>query len=475
MKKTKKIFALLLALVMTLTMSVATFAANGTNSDNGTITINDAVPGQEYSIYQILVLESYDTDAGAYSYKAADGWNTFLSAQNTYVNVDSQGYVTWVGATDDATVAAFAKVALAYAEENNISAADTQTAPEATGGETYSTVNFTGLNLGWYLVDTSVGALCSLDTTKPDATIDEKNEVPTVEKEVVDEDGNDPSVGEDVNFKITITAQPGAESYVLHDQMSDGLELVANSVAVSVGGSELGSENNYEVNYNPTDGCDFEITFTQSYLDTISEATDIVIEYSATITEDAVIGTDPVTNKAILDYGDENEVESETTKTYVYYFDLVKTNTDNKLINGAEFKLYESEDGVTPINFVFQDGAYRVATSEDETTTDTIIVSDGMVRIIGLGAGEYYLEETKAPDGYNKLNSRVRVTVNANNAATINDGTYESGGVEVENRAGSLLPSTGGMGTTVIYILGAALVLGAGIVLVVRRRMSSDR
>ena len=187
MKRTKKLLALLLALVMAMAMNISAFAASGTNDNNGTITINDAVSGQTYSVYQILVLESYNTESNAYSYKAVDGWSNFLSSQSDVINVDENGYVTWTDEfADDATYAAFAKAALEYAKQTSIEPNQSKIAGEPDEGEEYSTVEFTGLNLGWYLVDTSLGALCSLNTTTPDATIEEKNEAPTIDKEVVE-------------------------------------------------------------------------------------------------------------------------------------------------------------------------------------------------------------------------------------------------------------------------------------------------
>ena len=484
MKRTKKLLALLLALVMAMAMNISAFAASGTNDNNGTITINDAVSGQTYSVYQILVLESYNTESNAYSYKAVDGWSNFLSSQSDVINVDENGYVTWTDeSADDATYAAFAKAALEYAKQTSIEPNQSKIAGEPDEGEEYSTVEFTGLNLGWYLVDTSLGALCSLNTTTPDATIEEKNEAPTIDKEVVEvgEGKNEPSVGDSVNFQITVTAQKGAQNYVVHDTMSNGLTFNSNSVEIKANGQTLnGNGANFNLITDTDDDCTFEIQFTQSYLDTISKATTIVITYSAMINENAVIGEDPETNSAILDYGDGSNTKIDTdTQTYVYCFDLVKTNAQHVLINGAEFALYESEEDENPIAFVNSNGTYRVATTNDNNTTTTIKVTNGQVRITGLGAGTYYLKETKAPDGYNKLTDRIKVTVDGNNKAVVttnNDGTitYENGGIEVVNNSGSLLPSTGGMGTTVIYIAGAALVIVAGVTLVVRRRMRAE-
>ena len=229
MKLFKKLAGMLLAMIMVLSMSTVAFAAHGTNDNSGSITINDAVEGHTYNAYQVLVLESYNTEAKAYSYKANAAWEGWLEEQTQYVSIDAQGYVTWVGGTDAANVAAFAKAALAHAKEASI-------APDVTKTADSTTVAFTGLNLGYYLVDTTLGTLCSLDTTEPDVTMQEKNEVPSQTKEVQEDsdnswgDENTAEIGDTVNYRTTIKAKPGAQGYVLHDVMSAGLTLDPDSI-----------------------------------------------------------------------------------------------------------------------------------------------------------------------------------------------------------------------------------------------------
>ena len=213
MKYVRKSLALLLALILVLALGGTAFA----EGETGSITINDAVVGQTYTIYQILDLESYShttdekgniTATGAYAYKANSAWETWLRTQTTYVSFDAQGYVTWV---ENADAAAFAKAAQKYAKDNSIANQGSVTA-------TTATVSFTGLDLGYYLVDTTLGTLCSLDTTNPTVVMEEKNEVPTNVK-TVEEDStnvygekNDADIGQTVNFKSVITAQAGAEN-----------------------------------------------------------------------------------------------------------------------------------------------------------------------------------------------------------------------------------------------------------------------
>ena len=144
----KKIISVLLALVMTLALSVSALAvAQEGTLTGGSITINDAVPGQTYSVYQILYLESYNAGSNAYSYKANSEWEAWLKTQTEYIKIDNQGYVTWVGDQTAERAQAFAK--LAQKELANKNAAATATAPAAATGATYSTVSYAKLKQGY--------------------------------------------------------------------------------------------------------------------------------------------------------------------------------------------------------------------------------------------------------------------------------------------------------------------------------------
>lgn len=470
MKRTKRIASVLLALVMALSLITTAFAAGET----GSITIDNAVVGQTYTIYQILDLESYDAKAGAYAYKATTAWNAFINSdaiKGTYVNVDAQGYVTWV---EKADVAAFAKLAQKYAADKHITNQGTKKADS-------TKVEFIGLDLGYYLVDSTLGTICSLDTTNPSVTIKEKNAQPTVDKQVQENsnsqwgESNDANIGDTVNFKTVISAKKGAQGYVLHDKMSEGLTLVPGSVKVR----GLTEGKDYTVaTENLKDGCTFEITFKQTYLDTITEDTSIVVTYSATLNDKAVIYPGPNTNETKLVYGEGSETTWDETKTFTYQFDLVKTKTDKTVLDGAEFKLYDAKTEGNEIALIDEgNGVYRVATAAEKAAEGFVsaTIKAGKVTIKGLDSGTYYLEETKAPAGYNVLAERVEVKIDhANLTATVKGGTYVSGGVQVINQTGAELPSTGGIGTTIFYVVGGLLVVAAGVLLVTRKRMSKS-
>ena len=494
MKQLKKSVSFLLTLIMTFTLSITAFAAAEGKLDGGSITINDAVPGGIYKIYQLLYLESYDPDGGtdgkgAYAYKANSSWESWLKEQTQYVKIDSQGYVTWV---DGAIAADFAKAALAYAESQGISADGQETAPAAASGNTYSTVTFNSLKLGYYLADTSVGTLCSLNTTNPNAVIEEKNDVPTIEKEVQEDstgtwgEENTAQIGDTIAFKTVITAQPGAEEYILHDEMSDGLTLDPDSIEAEADGISLTADDEFTVVISGLgDNCDFHVIFDQDYLDTINAETIITVTYNAVLNGDAEISADPNTNKTKLNYGEDSRLETtwDETKTYSFYFDIVKTKTDNKLLDGAKFELYDAKEGGNKILLVKDSGGtYRVATKEEQEASGfvsaEIEAANGRAAVKGLDADTtYWLEETQAPAGYNVLEERVKVAIEGENLSTTLTGdtwTDGDGGIHIVNETGALLPTTGGMGTTLFYVGGGALMAGAAVIFAIKKHKENE-
>ena len=485
MKLIKKIAAIMFAFMMVVSMST-NVSAEGTN--NGTITINNAVDEQTYTIYKLLDLESYTpdpgTDDGIYSYKPNKLWKKFIetavdSASTNYFKINENGYATWNGDTTDSRKAEFAQKALAYAKDaaNGIT---NNGSTKATG----TTVSFSGLSLGYYLVDSSVGTLCSLDTTKPAATIREKNGVPSVDKiitsgGVVSADGksNSANIGDTVYFKTTITAQPGAQNYVLHDKMTDGLTF-NNKVEVKKGESTVESSK-YTLNTTGlTDGCAFEIEFKTDFCDTLNANDTITVTYSAVLNEKAEIGNvDKNKNETWLKYGDSQNTQHKTTKTKTFEMNVFKFYKDKKNsdketgLADAVFTL--KKDGETnTINFVREKkdetngDVYRVANTGDANITTN---KSGKFTIKGLSAGTYKLEETKQPAGYNKLKNPVTVVIDNDGNVTVDGANADP--VKVLNNTGSILPSTGGAGTTMIYLVGAVLVLGSGVVLVTKRRV----
>ncbi len=476
MSNTRKLVSLLLAVVLTLGLAALGYA----EGDNGSITINDAVVGQTYTIYQILDLESYNASANAYAYKATTAWNTFINSgdiKGTYVEVDAQGYVTWKKGAD---AAAFAKAAQKYAKDNSIANQGTVTA-------TTTTVSFTGLDLGYYLVDTTLGTLCSLDTTNPNVVMVEKNEVPTNVK-TVEEDStgnygekNDADIGQTVNFKSTITAQAGAENYVFHDTMSAGLTytgvtgITLNDVAVDT--------NSYTVvTTGLTDGCTFEVRFMQAFCDTLKANDQIVISYTATLNENAVIAGAGNPNTSKVSYGDSSNTKTtpdSQTKTYTWDVDVLKyaNGDETKVLKDAKFVLLNSAKSkvATIVSGKITGWVDIPAAGEGGSITwpeNTVLTTDakGKIEIDGLDADTYYLREVEAPAGYNKLADDVSITITGATTNEQNELTYTTVVAKVNNQSGTELPSTGGIGTTIFYVLGGVLAVGAVALLIAKRR-----
>ena len=468
MKKTfKKLFAALLAAALVLAMAVPAFAE--TNAPKGSITIDGTVSGETYTIYRMFKLDSYNAESKTYSYTVESAWENFFKtgAGKDYIDL-TNGHPTWkagVDSTDDSdTVAALAKAALTWAKVKGI----TGTAETATG----DTVTFFNLDLGYYLVDSSLGALCGLNTTTPNVTIKEKNGQPTIEKEVKNGDAwgttNDAKIGDTVEFKITIHVEAGAQSYKVTDTMEKGLSFISGSVKID---NETLNDNNATLTLKQNDGDPtFTLAFADSYVAN-KVGQDIVVTYTATLNENAVVAGNK--NSATLHYSNKQTVNKETT-TYTYEFDLLKVDgADHKLLNGAEFKLYDAENGGSVIKVVPVAGGYRVANGDETGAVDTIKV-DGKVHISGLDKTTYWLEETKAPDGYNKLTERKPVNLtNGSNNTTLTSDTWSEAdhGVAVENNAGAILPGTGGMGTTLFYVIGGGLMVAAVVLLVTKKRM----
>ena len=470
MKKTfKKLFAVLLAAALVLAMAVPAFAE--TNAPKGSITISKTVKDETYTIYRMFKLDSYNAESKTYSYTVESAWENFFQtgAGKDYITL-TNGHPTW---TEGADAAAFAKAALAWAKTNNIGHTDQTSA-------TSTNVTFSNLKLGYYLVDSSLGALCGLNTTNPDATIKEKNEKPEIKKEVQTSTGdwgdkNNAKIGDTVEYKVEIKVADGAQTYTVTDTMSKGLTFNSVSLKVAANGTTAAAS---DYTLTPTEN-GFTLVLPESYVSTLTKGTTIMVTYNATLNKDAVIDGDGNTNEVKLGYGNhQNTVPSKVT-TKSYQFDLVKVDgTTNKLLDGAEFKLYETKTSDTALRFVKNaDGSYRVAlnTENGENVTDTIVVN-GKVHISGLDKVNYWLDETRAPDGYNKLTERQEVKLSEGSQnATLETGATTwaegNGGVVVKNNAGTVLPSTGGMGTTLFYVIGGGLMMAAVVLLVTKKRM----
>lgn len=513
MKKTiQKLMAALLAVAMLCAMAIPAFATDGdataaAATGTGSITIENAVTNQTYKIYRILNLE-YHADTNSYRYTANGAWEDFILRENNNFKLDKEtGAVTWINTNPENNGTAIQQIANSagkYAEytPNNV---QEDGSAKANG----ITLTFSNLPLGWYLVvsdlvDLDKGALCSIGTTDPNAVIREKNSKPTIEKEVYEGDtlgySNDAGIGDTVKFQTRIHVTDGnPTNYVLHDTMAKGLDFNEKSVTVllmrdpKTGGSNYSGNltpgTDYELVTSTSDTCTFEIKF----LKPLKPYDYIQVDYSATVTSDAVIGTTGNDNKAVLTYGNNSTTtESSTTKTYVWEMGVRKFanlggDDTNHALADAEFQLYK-KDGDTQKYAKFVEtsttSVYKL-TGWTNNATEAIKVktpANGNITFEGLDAGTYYLEETKAPTGYNKLTAPITVVISstlpptggtASYTVTADGATTTDYTVRVENKAGTELPSTGGIGTTIFYVVGGGLMVAAIVLLVTKKRMEN--
>lgn len=515
MKLMKRILAIVCTFVMIISMATGVNAVNDTSTTataaqtKGSITITNAKAGEEYKVYKILSLESYDPSIGAYSYvknPAGDKWNAFVNDATDYLDINNDNYVTFKSdKSNEAGAREFALKAMDYAKANQIEATDSKTASE--GKDTDITVQFNDLPLGYYLVSTSVGTACSIDTTHPNLSVRDKHDAPTINKEIVRGDGlsgtitdngkkNSVNIGDVVAFKVTINVKPYAKNYVLHDLMDEHLQLLQVAYVRDNENHEFRQGEDFIVKPDklinptkPTDKCTFELSFTEQFYKTYREDIDnkklttITIQYVAQVKDDAPINI-PMPNKAHLTYGEHSTTDESVTNTYTWGIPVYKY-TENagkkEALAGAKFILSTEEipTETNALKFSRKETDYRYNSISGIIQLES--PKNGMINIQGLKSGTYYLKETKAPDGYNVLKTPIKIVVEGDETTGQRVIKVDKNGiatvverVEVQNNKGSILPSTGGMGTTLIYVVGSILVLASGIVLFSKRKEGTN-
>ncbi len=476
----KKLFAVLLSIALVLSMGVVAFAA-----DNGTITITNAIDGSKYDVYKMLDFEAASADGKTGVYTIEDGWANFFASEpatNYFTVADNNGKVT-VALKDgvDEVDQTLAKAAIAYAEANGIAATKTATAAG-------TTVEFTGLELGYYAIDTSLGTLCALTNTNSDFTAAEKNEKPDIDKEVQEDKDNswgkvnDADIDQKVNYKSTIVVGVGATNYVMHDTMEEGLTFDPDSVVVTLEDGTV--VDYYELVVNPDDGHTFDVEFENAFIEGLAKGTKIIVTYSATLNEKAKIAVDGNDNTVYLSYGEDStwETEEHKTTTYTWKLDVLKYTVDGEKkveLAGAKFQLLASNGAAIKFTKVADtDDVPTYMVDVNGTVTEIETDATGKFYIVGLDEGAYKLEETAAPEGYNKLANPIDVTITSEHNDADLEATYEVNDeapatIEVENKTGGLLPETGGIGTTIFTVVGIVLMVAAAIILITKKRMNA--
>lgn len=491
MKKMKRLAAFLLAMVMVLAMSMPAMAA--------TININSGVDKQEYKAYKIFDVVKSEGDSPSYAYtiKSDSKWYNTVDA---YANTDGKGMtLTKIEGTTNPEIYNVTVTTTFSADDfaktlNNV---DTTSFTEAGKIDSYSDTNkaITVTDPGYYFVDSSMGALCILNTAVDTIDVTEKNAKPDITKKVKEDSkpaGSEwvetatADIGQTIEYKLTVNV--GTEvatglgtgidkDFVIIDTLPTGINVDVNTV--SINGWEKNTD--YTVTLSEKN---LTITLKNDKLKTLSSAGTVEITYSGTLTENATINGDNQ-NGVKLTYGTYETTEKQANvKTFdIEVFKFTYATAKNPL-SGAEFTLTRKNDNTvfcftTGTNNIYTVAPQNTAGASSEITTDTT----GKFKIQGLDADIYLLTETKAPEGYTQLEKPIEVTIAEDGTATyllpnettsVNEDT-NNGGILIENKAGSILPSTGGMGTTIFYIVGGILVVGAGVLLVTRKRMDGQK
>lgn len=472
MKHARKLASLLLALVMVFALATTAFATETGTTTTGTITVDNPVAGQEYKAYKIFDVV-YDAAKEHYSY-TIDNTSEWFGTVSTYATKAHGLTLTRVGVTTYVVTTGngFSAPDFAVALKGNV----TGKTGEALTGDA-NAVSVSNLALGYYFVSSGTGALCNLTTTNPTVTIHDKNDMPfekTDNKVSAD-------VGETVNYTIKgkVPDHTGFTkyTYLITDTMSEGLTF-QKDVKVTVGGTDVTSA--CTITYNVDNNANkFTVSIpVKGY--TIGDK--IEVTYSALVNENAVAKISK--NSATLTYSNNpsDSTKTDTTTTVeetVYTSKIVinkyETGKPGTMLPGAEFVLFRNDDDLyaavqDDIQYYRWNEATKTVSWVANIADATKVTTDnkGEAFFKGLANGTYYLVETKAPAGYNPLTAPVLVTVEGSST----DITKLSVTAEVENKTGTTLPSTGGIGTTVFYVLGAVLVLGAVVLLVTKKRMN---
>ncbi len=503
MKSIKRIIALLLTAVMTMTMSVTAFAAGTGNSLTVNVKDGQYLKGQTINLYKLFDLttsESGETKNYAYTVNTATGYKEALNSALGHSYTTDEEYAKAVlnlGKDNSAEVQKFANDFTAYALKNGTTVKATETSGKITGENTTS-YNFNELAKGYYLVYVTGGIeiQSSLVTADGEKEVSLKTEAPSITKKA---DEDTVSIGQVVTYTVTgsVPDTTGYDQYqyIIHDELSTGLDFVndANGTALGEGATTV----NVTVAFKGTGVTDASTAPTTATLDTTNnkkmsldlsawvrnnqtnKGKEFTVTYYAKVNKDAVVTEK---NKAQLEYGNKPGETTTTTpseaKTPTYPLDILKTRKDtSKKLAGAKFSLYTSEtdakNRTNPIKVTGNNGNYVVDSTSATTEFESVENIDGKgynLRVNGLAEGTYYLVETKAPDGFNKLTAPIVIKItksadtDVNNWTISKDGTVETDKIiDVENSTGSLLPSTGGMGTIAFTVVAALLVLGVAV------------
>lgn len=509
MTRMKKFLSLMIAVIVVLSVNMMLFADVPTS---GTITITHAEAGVTYSAYKVFDAELTEVLGGTtakYYIDSSSPWYSAVSATGspfTLTQKSGSTTVYEVAVNDEAAV-------IDYLKENMPSSLTADYTATATTSSGSTKAEFTDVDFGYYFVNSASGSIAAITPAAPNATIVDKSQDPTWEPEdpndttelgkfvAKTEDGtygkeSTAALDDVAYFKIKAycpkySKQKEIISYKFTDTLDDGFSYIADSAKLYVNDTEVTTGFTATV-----DSTNPQIIYFEYQLPTGYEASSVEIRYSATVDKDAVYDN---VNSVAMDWSyrpyqdpsnpnntttptptpswtgpnndDFDTPDDQNTDTYVYTIEMTKyaEKVGGDKIDGAKFELYES-DKTTKINVVkTADGKYRVATSEDASTSYAAYIEtdDGVVDIFGLDLGTYYIKETEAPEHYNILNEYTEVEISTSTA----DATTGVVSTSIVNNKGTLLPSTGGVGTKIFFAVGGSIMLVAVIALITKKRM----
>ena len=501
MKKFKKALALILATAMVMSMGLTAFAYDQTPTE-----------GDAAATTYTVTINPNSEDKGTHTYGAYQIFKGSLGANGELGNIEWGSGITEAGKTALGKASDYAKtITTANAAEKAAQLANYLAAPEKTGSD-----KIEGLEGGYYLIQ---------DTTDPtgdpssrtkfilkvlkDETVTVKSSVPSVEKKVQDindsdetptltslQDSADYDIGDTVPYTITGTIGSGIANYDKYsfsfvDSMTKGLTLDESSWDIKVGDESIKSL----FTLSSAEGEDGATVWTWAAKDIkamISDGSEVVLTYNCTLNNDAVVGKAGNPNTVHLEFDNNpnkcgegtpgGKTPDDTNIVFTYKTVFNKVDKDKNPLTGADFKLEKKVKGKWVDVTTLGDGTNKPAKTGD-TTGSTFTFT-------GLDDGQYKLTETTTPGGYNTIDP-IEFTITAehdvksdNPALTALTGTGDkeftmtpdlnagSLSADIINEKGSTLPSTGGIGTTMFYIIGAIMVIGAGVVLISRRRMN---